>query len=151
MYLFLGTNTGLFWTVHLLILLEVFPGLLIFTFYEICVCFCTVIQLLQLFMVYIKSTFTIHRVSKKILNRHGPQNFKKLWYSFRTQILQMVQNGSFIIKNRYETVRGGFGLNFWAVLAGNPNWSEKRQKTTEMRYGSYFPKNESSNGQDGLI
>ena len=51
-----------------------------------------------------------------------------------------------MIKNRYETVQRGFGLNFWAVLAGNPNWSEKRQKTTEMRYGSYFPKNESSNG-----
>ena len=43
-----------------------------------------------------------------------------------------------MIKNRYETVQGGFGLNFWAALAGNPNWSEKRQKTTEMRYRSYF-------------
>ena len=44
-----------------------------------------------------------------------------------------------MIKNKYEAVRGCFGLNFWAALAGNPNWSKIKAKENQNEKSLIFP------------
>ena len=74
-----------------------------------------------------------------------------MWYQFSGEILEMVWNESFLVKNHITDLPGLFPAHFVAVLADSKNLAGIRPKMTVLGKRSFFPENEPGDGSNGWI